>query len=173
MPPSVFRVKMCSFDADQRPGVGVQDAVRGGDPAEPVTEDAPGVADALHLGVLAERVGHLQIAGLDLGADAGRVQQRLVGQGVHLRDEFFEVVGDDEVGAVALERLDRARGVLVQEALLQDTCMRLLPVMSGFCSEPDSANSFLMIFWVRMNQEWSYCAMSGVVRRCRRVPRVS
>ena len=41
----------------------------------------PRVADALHLSVLAERVGHLQIPRLDLGADTGRVQQRLVGQG--------------------------------------------------------------------------------------------
>ena len=30
---------------------------------------------------------------------------------------------------------------------------QLLPVKSGFCSEPDSANSFSMIFRVRMNQE--------------------
>ena len=34
------------------------------------------------------------------------------------------------------------------------TVMRqLLPVRSGFCSEPESANSFLMMLWVRMNQE--------------------
>ncbi|CNJ30389.1 Uncharacterised protein [Mycobacterium tuberculosis] len=45
------------------------------------------------------------------------------------------------------------------------TAFLLLEVMSGFCSEPDSANSFSMIFWVRMNHEWSYCAMSDVVRR--------
>ena len=28
-----------------------------------------------------------------------------------------------------------------------------LPVRSGFCSEPESANSFSMIFWVSTNQE--------------------
>ena len=28
-----------------------------------------------------------------------------------------------------------------------------LPVRSGFCSEPDSANSFSMIFWVSTNHE--------------------
>ena len=32
----------------------------------------------------------------------------------------------------------------------------LLPVMSGFCSEPESANSFSMIFWVRTNQVCSW-----------------
>ena len=30
---------------------------------------------------------------------------------------------------------------------------QLLPVRSGFCSEPESANSFSMMLWVRMNQE--------------------
>ena len=30
---------------------------------------------------------------------------------------------------------------------------QLLPVRSGFCSEPDSANSFLMMLWVSTNQE--------------------
>ena len=32
---------------------------------------------------------------------------------------------------------------------------QLLPVRSGFCSEPDSANSFLMMLWVRINHEYS------------------
>ena len=32
---------------------------------------------------------------------------------------------------------------------------RSLPVRSGFCSEPDSANSFSRIFWVSTNHEWS------------------
>jgi hypothetical protein len=45
--------------------------------------------------------------------------------------------------------------------------------MSGFCSEPERANSFSMIFWVRMNQEWSCSTRSGVVRRYRSVPSVS
>ena len=30
---------------------------------------------------------------------------------------------------------------------------QLFEVRSGFCSEPDSANSFLMMLWVSMNQE--------------------
>lgn len=37
--------------------------------------------------------------------------------------------------------------------------------MSGFWSEPDNANSRLMAFCVRLNQLWSYSAMSAVVRR--------
>ena len=41
--------------------------------------------------------------------------------------------------------------------------------MSGFCSEPDSANSFSMIFCVRMNQVCSW----PVRTMCSSVPSVS
>ena len=41
--------------------------------------------------------------------------------------------------------------------------------MSGFCSEPESANSFSMIFCVSTNQLWS----RPVARRWRSVPSVS
>ena len=47
------------------------------------------------------------------------------------------------------------------------------PVMSGFCSEPESANSFSTIRCVATNHEWSYCWRSGVARRIRSVPSVS
>ena len=59
-------------------------------------------------------------------------------------------VGDDEVRAVLLERLDRGRARPAGPG--SSTCRTLLPVRSGFCSEPDSANSFSMIFWVSTNQ---------------------
>ena len=49
------------------------------------------------------------------------------------------------------------------------TLRTLLEVVSGFCSEPESANSFSMIFCVRTNQLWS----RPVVRRWRSVPSVS
>jgi len=39
------------------------------------------------------------------------------------------------------------------ETRSDSSCLRSLPVMSGFCSEPDSANSFSMIDCVRMNHE--------------------
>ena len=34
----------------------------------------------------------------------------------------------------------------------RSTARRPFEVVSGFCSEPDSANSFSMIFWVSTNQ---------------------
>ena len=43
------------------------------------------------------------------------------------------------------------------------------PVRSGFCSEPDRANSLRMIDWSSTNQEWSW----PVVRRCVSWPSVS
>ena len=42
-----------------------------------------------------------------------------------------------------------------EPARVLSTARMLLPVMSGFCSEPDSANSFSMIFWVSTNHVWS------------------
>ena len=36
---------------------------------------------------------------------------------------------------------------------LFSTAIQLFDVRSGFCSEPDSANSFSMIVWVSTNQE--------------------
>ena len=44
-----------------------------------------------------------------------------------------------------------------------------MPVRSGFCSEPERANSFSTILWVATNQvcSWPVCPM------CASVPRVS
>ena len=44
-----------------------------------------------------------------------------------------------------------------------------MPVRSGFCSLPESANSFSMIFCVSTNQEWSW----PVDTMCSSVPSVS
>ena len=41
----------------------------------------------------------------------------------------------------------------------------LLPVRSGFCSLPESANSFSMIFWVSTNQLWSWPVRAQVLER--------
>ena len=62
------------LDPDQRAGVRVEDAVRCGGAAEPVAEVSPRVADALNLGVLTERVGQLQVAGVDLAANVVGVE---------------------------------------------------------------------------------------------------
>jgi hypothetical protein len=45
--------------------------------------------------------------------------------------------------------------------------LRSLPVRSGFCSEPDSANSFSTIFFVDTNQvcSWPVCPMWASVPR--------
>ncbi len=65
------------------------------------------------------------------------------------------------------------RGAPLPSRRSRRTALRSPLVRSGFCSEPDSANSFSIIRWVRTNHEWSYGAMSSVVRRCLSVPRVS
>ncbi len=94
--------------------------MRGGDPAQAVADVAAGVADALHLGVLGVGVGDLQVAGLDLAPDPGRVEERLVGQRVHLLDELFDTGRRHEVGALAQERVDRSGRALAEDAFLEE-----------------------------------------------------
>ena len=61
------------------------------------------------------------------------------------------------------ELLDRARDAFESRVLI--VSFTSLPVTSGFCSEPESANSLAMIFSVRMNQVWSWpvCEMYSSV----------
>ena len=160
---------MWSLTRDQRAGLGVEQLVRGGDADEPVAEVAAGAADGRHLEVLGERVVDLPVARDDLGArtratsSSGSSVSR-----VHAVDEVAQVALDDEVGAVLLERLDRrrgARGAPGSRARRGRSC----PVRSGFCSEPDSANSFSMIFWVRTNQVCSWPVLHDVLERAERV----
>ncbi len=94
--------------------------MRSGDAAESVADVAAGIADALHLGVLGVRVGHLEVAGLDLAPECGGVQERLVGQRVHLVDQLLQVRRGHEVGALAQERVHRGRGPLAEDAFAQE-----------------------------------------------------
>jgi len=50
-------------------------------------------------------------------------------------------------------RMNAATGAGGPGRILDSVSLTSLPVRSGFCSEPDSANSFSMIFWVSTNQE--------------------
>ncbi len=79
------------------------------------------------LGVFGERVGHLQVSGLDLRPDGGRVEPGPIGEPVHARDEVLECVGDDEVGTVTLERLDGAWGTSAEKPLTRERG----PVLAG------------------------------------------
>ena len=78
------------------------------------------------------------------------------------RDQLAEF-GDDEVLAVVDERLAPARARPAAPGRARRVTD--LPVRSGFCSEPESANSFSMIFWVRMNHEWSCPVGAGCAER--------
>ncbi len=108
------------LDADQRARRRVEDAVRGGDPAEAVADVAAGVADALDLGVLGVGVGQLEVAGLDLAPDGSGVQERLVGEPVHPVDELLQVRRRHEVGALAQEGVHRTGRALAEDAFAQE-----------------------------------------------------
>ena len=91
----------------------------------------------------------------------------VVGERVHPAHERAELALDDEVHAVPLERLDRLGRA--GPTRVASTCRMLLPVRSGFCSEPESANSRSMICCVSTNQVWSW----PVRVMCASVPSVS
>ena len=131
---------------------------------------AVGARRAQHrdLRVLREVVVDLAVARLDLEANAVAVQHVAARQRLHARDELVERVAHDEVGALVHERLDRAAGALA-EPRSSTRSRTSLPVRSGFCSLPESVNSFSMIFCDRTNHEWSW----PVARRWASVPSVS
>ena len=82
--------------------------MRPGDPDQLVGGGLPGVVDHHRLDVLRERVVQLAVARDDLCLDRRGVELRASADRVHLRDELGKLVGDHEVDAVFLERLDRA-----------------------------------------------------------------
>ena len=72
------------------------------------------------------------------------------GQRVHAAYERAQVLLDDEVDAVVHERLHRPRAPRPRRA--RQHVRTSLPVRSGFCSEPESANSLLDDLLVSTNQ---------------------
>ena len=152
MPPNVFRVRTCSLTPISGPASGSRmmgEAVR----------RSGRRGSGANSGYLAPvRLWSTGWRSVDPGPGSGHglppIQQRLVGELIHLVDKFVEVVRHDEVRAAGLERPDRSGAPLLNTRSLTMAARSRL-VMSGFCSEPDSANSFSMIFWVRMNQLWS------------------
>ncbi len=93
---------------DHRTGRGVQDAVRPHGAEEPVAEEAAAVADADDLRVLGVGVLDFRVAFHDLPVELPVIEQRLFREAVHSADQAGQGVGDDEVGTVVLERLDRS-----------------------------------------------------------------
>jgi hypothetical protein len=63
--------------------------------------------DAHDLRVLGVGVLDFRVAFQDLPPDPSFVQKRLAGEAAHPPHQIRQVVGDDEIGAVLLERLDR------------------------------------------------------------------
>ena len=84
---------------------------------QPVADITARVVDVHHLRVLDVSVVDLAIARLDLRLQRLELQQIVAGKRVHRADEFVEVVADDEIRAIALERFYRRRRALVGGAL--------------------------------------------------------
>ena len=106
---------------------------------------------------------------LDLEAELLRVQRRVGREPVHAIDQLVQRVGHHEVFPVLLERLHGRRRALAEQAAFQHRASSCCEVMSGFCSEPERANSFSITDCVRMNHEWSWPVPPQVAQRAERV----
>ncbi len=73
---------------------------------------------------------------------SGIIQQTLyAGQCIHALYQFLRVFSDNKICPFLFKGFDRWCSCFSLLALF-NTCFRLLPVRSGFCSDPNSANSF-------------------------------
>ena len=166
-PPSDLRVRIEQAHGDQRAGLGVEDPVRRRDARDLVGEVGAGAVDRGDLAVLGVRVGDLAVAGDDLGLEVGEVDQVLAGRARSCRrTSVGQRALDDEVLAVVHERLHRARAGRWPSRSLS-TARTLLEVVSGFCSEPESANSFSMIFCGEHEPACSRGRSAGCGAACR------
>ena len=108
IPPRLLRVRMCSFTAMSGPAAGSSSLCGA---ATRMSWSPRYFARRPHGGelqVLAELVVELAVALVDVPRDRSGVE-RDVGDPLHPREQVVERVGDDEVRALLLERLDRAR----------------------------------------------------------------
>ena len=90
---------------------------------------------------------------IDLRFHSIEIEQRLGRKRVHAPDEISQVALDDEVLAALHECLHRTRRAAADMA---EHPTKALPCEIGILLGPDSANSFSMIFRVRMNQVCSW-----------------
>ena len=114
-PPSVLRVRIFSRTAISGPWAGsrMRCGVRGAD--QLVAEIAPGVMDAHHLRVLGEGVGDLPVARLDLALERLELRSELPPASAFIAaTRSAQVVADDKIHAMGLERLDRRRGFFAE-----------------------------------------------------------
>ena len=167
-PPSVLRVRMSQPHRDQR--TRCRDRAAGAAAPRGSACRRCSCARRGSRSICASLLKVLSICAVardDLALQRGRVEQRLARQRVHAAHQVGEVALDDEVGAVLLERLHRpgraagARG--------RARWRMLLPVRSGFCSEPDSANSRSMIFWREHEPGIVVAGRHDVLQRAERV----
>ncbi len=107
--------------------------------------------DGGDLAVLGVGVGQLAVAGHDLGLEVGEVDQVLAGERVHPgHQRRARSRSTTKSSPWSMNACTGLGGPLLSRSL--NTWRLLFEVVSGFCSEPDSANSFSMIFRVRTNQ---------------------
>ena len=95
-------------NGDQRAVRAVEQLVRAGDANHPIAEVAASVPDGPDLRIGADCIANLVVACSKLSLEVLRIDVLVPSQDVHPPNQVRDVVGNDEIGAVALECLDRA-----------------------------------------------------------------
>mmetsp|Transcript_23756 Transcript_23756/g.42624 ORF Transcript_23756/g.42624 Transcript_23756/m.42624 type:complete len:209 (+) Transcript_23756:1059-1685(+) len=119
-PAQRFAREDVQFDRNQRAVGRVQELVRLGCPQEPVAAIIAGGMDGHHLGVFGERIVDLCIARFDLGAQFCGIYQVPARHLVHPPHEGIQIMCDDKILALVLERLNRPCRVLAGQDPLAD-----------------------------------------------------
>ena len=134
---------------DQRPGLWVEQLVRLRHTDRARRRGTSRVADGRDLQVFAERI--VELRGPARRSPARSPARSMSGSAVKrsCRARARADRADDEVDAVFLERLHRRGRARPRPGRASED---VLPVRSGFCSEPERANSRSMICWVSTNQ---------------------
>src|ERR1700737_1388615 len=156
---------------DQRPDRRIEQPVGRRHTDHPVAQVAPRRVDRPHLWIVARRVADRVIPRLDLRLQLDWIELCFLRQGVHSPHEIGQAAVDQKEAPPLLEGFppSGSRPATTKSAPRclkastgpgpdRETARRsskgmLLRVRSGFCSDPDSGNSRLMIFCVKMNHE--------------------
>ena len=170
MPPRLLRVRTCSFTAMSGPAFGsrMRCGVATRMSLSPRYLRAP--RTAVSCSVLRELVVDLAVARLDLALDVLGVDRarRRRESALHARRRARRACRRRRSRRPCSLNASTGPGAPVPSRVCASS-RTSLPVRSGFCSLPESANSFSMIFCVSTNHEWSWPVATQVRERAERV----
>ena len=137
------------LDGDEGTVCRVEDRRGLRDADEALAHDSSRVARDGELRIISGHVARLRIAIPHLSVHGREINPVVANQRIHPVHELAQRLTHHEVGALVL---NACTGACTARPMRRSVKRKLLPVRPGFCSLPDSANSFLMIARLSRNQ---------------------